>query len=154
VRLWSLIGLVLVLGAAVPLVLLRPTRAASTPAATWMIGFSTELDGYARRHGGQFPETYGDLLAEGDSAHAGHPVDPWDQLYVYERHPHDLHQARVYTLGDPTRADESGDTGALALYRNGGLVQWKSDPADLPYAWREALVPAELADDQAPRAER
>lgn len=147
-RLWSLIGLALVLGAAVPLVLLRPTRAASTPAAAWMIGFSSELDDYARRHEGHFPETYGDLLAEGDSAHAGYPVDPWDQLYVYERHPRDPRQARVYTLGDPDRAGESGDTGTLALYRNGGLVQWKSELEELPYAWREALVPVEFADEK------
>lgn len=153
-RAWSVIGLVLVLAAAVPLVLLHPTRAASTPAATWMTGFSRELDRYAHRHEGRFPETYGDLIAEGDAAHAGHPVDPWDQLYVYERHPHDPHQARVYTLGDPERAGGSGDSGALALYRNGGLLQWKSDLDELPYAWREALVPGELDDAQAARAAR
>jgi len=144
VRLWSLVGLVLVLGAAVPLVLLHPSRAASTPAATWMIGFSSELDDYARRHEGRFPESYGDLLVEGGSAHAGHPVDPWEQLYVYERHPRDPRQCRVYTLGDPRRAGESGDTGALALYRNGGLLHWESELGELPFVWREALVPDEL----------
>jgi hypothetical protein len=146
VRPWSLIGLTLVLLAAVPLVLMRSTRAASTPAATWMIGFSAELDAYARRHEGRFPETYGHMLIEGDAAHAAHPVDPWDQLYVYERHPIDPRQARVYTLGDPERAGESGDTGALAMYRNGGLVHWERELEEPPYVWREALVPVEFSD--------
>jgi hypothetical protein len=144
VRPWSLVGIVLVLGAAVPLVLMRSTSAASTPAAAWMIGFSAELDAYARRHEGRYPETYGDLLVEGNAPHAAHAVDPWERLYVYERHPRDPRQARVYTLGDPRRVG-AADAGTLAMYRNGGLVQWKSDLEDLPYPWREALVPGELS---------
>ncbi len=146
-RLWSLVGMALVLCAAVPLVLMRPTRAASTPAATWMIGFSSELDDYARRHAGHFPETYGDLLVEASAPHAAYPVDPWDQRYVYERHPHDPRQCRVFTLGDPRRVGEVGDSSALALYRNGGRLHWETDLEHLPYPWREALVPAEFADN-------
>lgn len=145
-RAWSLIGLVLVLGAAVPLVMQRSTRAASTPAATWMIGFSSELDDYQRRHDGVFPQTWGDLLVERSAPHAASPVDPWDQPYVYERHPRDPRQCRVFTVGDPSRAGDERDNGALALYRNGGLVQWKRDLEDLPYAWRDALLPDEFAD--------
>lgn len=145
-RLWSLVGMALVLCAAVPLVLMRPTRAASTPAATWMIGFSSELDDYARRHEGCFPETYGDLLAEQSASHAAHPVDPWDQIFVYERHPNDARQCRVYTLGDPRRTGDANDSSTLALYRNGGLVHWETDLERLPYPWREGLVPAEFAD--------
>lgn len=145
-RAWSVIGLLLVLGAAVPLVMQRTTRAASTPAAAWMIGFSTELDVYARRHDGIFPQSFGDLIVERSAPHAASPVDPWNRPYQYERHPNDPRQCRVYTLGDPRRADGERDSGTLALYRNGGLLQWKTDLEDLPYAWREALVPDEFAE--------
>lgn len=143
-RWWTLLGLALVLAAAVQLVALRTTRAASTPAATWMIGFSGELDRFARDHEGHFPESYGDLLAEGDAVHAANPVDPWDVLYVYERHPLDPRQCRVYTLGDPTRAGAARDTGALALYRFGPRLHWETDLERLPYVWRDALLPGAL----------
>lgn len=137
-RNWSLVGVALVLCAAVPLLRMRLTEAESTAAASWMIGFSSELDAYAARHDGCFPPTYGDMLVERSAPHAGHPIDPWDRLYVYERHPRDLHQCRVYTSGDPRLAGMD-HAGALVLYRDHGRAHWKSDLDDVPQVWREAL---------------
>ena len=137
---WSLLGILLVLGSIVPLVLMRHTSAASTPAATWMIGFSGELDRYARAHENRYPESFGDLLADGSAPHAAHPIDPWNHPYVYERHLEDPQRCRVYTLGDPRSSDSAKDDSTLAMYRIAGLTLWRERLDDVPAEWRAPVL--------------
>lgn len=142
---WATLGLLLVLFAGVQLVGLHETRAASTPAATWMIGFGAELDQYALRHEGRYPPSLDDLVLDGRSPHAAHADDPWGQAYIYERHPGDARMCRVYTLGDPRKADRRDNDSTVAYYRLGSLAVWRARLEDVPAPWRQAERPTGLA---------
>jgi len=145
VRTFVLVGMLLVFGALVPLVFLRKERADSSPAATWMAGFSLELDAYAARHEGRFPIDFRDVVLDvGSSAYAQHPSDPWGRPYVFERHPDDPTQCRVFTLGDLSRAGAPDDDSALALYRAGERMIWRRDLSDVPREWTDAVERAAL----------
>ena len=142
-RAWALAGLLFVAGGALLLVVLRSPEPEAPTAALWLKGFSSELDAYAARHDGRFPLDFEDVTLDvGSSAHAAHPLDPWGRRFVYERHPDDPRQCLVYTLGDVARAGERADIGALALYREGAREHWRRNLADVPRAWRDAVVRA------------
>ena len=147
-RAFALVGLAfVVLGAALLIVMRAPDEEGPT-AALWLQGFSVELDAYAARHDGRFPVDFEDVVLDvGSSAHAAFPVDPWGHPYVYERHPDDARQCRVYTLGDLATAAEPDGAGALALYRDRDREHWRRDLDDVPRAWREALVQSALGED-------
>lgn len=134
-KVWALLGIALLAAGIIQLLILADGPGSRSTVESFLVELSGRLEKYADVHQGRYPESLEELDATGFANRSAEARDPWGRFYVYERHPSNARNCRIYTLGSDGEPSVRRDPDEVVHYRIEGRSFWKHAFSDVPREW-------------------